>query len=529
MKILIVDDELLVRIGIKSCLEWHEYGMEIVGEASDGIEAFELINKLQPDVLLLDIKMPKMDGIELMHRLKEEKNKCKVLILSGFDDLYHVKEAMKLGAVDYLHKPCMNSKEILDALLSIKQQLDKELSNTSDSVLSSAGSEKGRRMVKEVFLKSLVDGSVEIDSGIEQRLREHGIRFKTGNINCLVFSVKNLSEIQKRYKESNSSILQSTISNIMNEVLSREDGVDFFTYDRNTYVAVTSHEGVVSGKKIHEQVNSVIYLITDAIKQFLNVDIVIGVSCTHTTIKKIQAAFQEGLKAVRHRFYICDAHVINSVDVKRNNDREALVYVDGLIEKMKDSLSRHDFLEFKDRFAELSGFLKREACLSGEEVKKLSNGFLFIIKEGKASLSEMESINDSETINQLNDVWEDILRQKLSKYCCIAQYQNCCYLVKKLIDYIDKNYAQDITLNLLAENFNVSPNYISRVFREDTGENLFNYLSIVRVEKAKNMLKNQELKIYEVGYRVGFKSTVHFNIVFNKLTGESPKQYRARL
>lgn len=529
MKILIVDDELLVRIGIKSCIEWNKYGMEIVGEASDGIDALEQIRLLHPDVVLLDIKMPNMDGIELMQKIKEEKMKCKMLILSGFDDFYHVKEAMKLGAMDYLHKPCMSSKDIIDALLNIKVQIEDETSVSNNRKLSSEGPEKSKSIAREIFLREFVDGNVALDDGLWEKLKENYVDFKNSKINCLVFCIKDMNTIRKRYAEADMGILQSSVSNIMKEVLSAERDVVFFTYDRNTFVIVTGTEGIASEKRIYEGVNSIVHLTVDALKQFLDVNVVVGVSSTHISCKEIKSAFGEALKAMKYGFYAGDSNAIYYSELKLNTERNALIHLDALIEKVKTHLSKQEYREFKTALEELFVFLARESCLSGEEVKKLSNGLLFLIKQGKEYLEEMELINNCETLLELRGIWNTILADKLLENPISSKYQACSYLVKSIIKHIDENYAQDITLNMLSESFGVSPNYISKLFKEETGDPLFHYLNEVRVKKAKSFLRNPELKIYEVGYKAGFKSTVHFNIVFNKLVGLSPKQYRDSL
>jgi two-component system, response regulator YesN len=526
MKVLVVDDEPLVRIGIKSCLEWCKYGMEVIGEASDGVEALHMIKVLQPDVVLLDIKMPNMDGIELLNSLKNEGIECKVIILSGFDDLYHVKEAMKLGAIDYLHKPCMNPKDILEALSNIKSKLEKE-SYCGDA--SSGKSQKDKRMVKEFFLKELLNGQIIYDNEIEKRLKENNVKFKNNNINCLVFCIKNLNEVKKRYKGPETDILQSSVFNIMSEVLTKESMVDFTRCGDNIYVIITSSEGIVSEKRMHENVNSIIYLAMDALKEFLNVEIIMGVSNTYPSCKEMQRAFGEALKAMKFKFYSTENHIIRFNDIKQCVEKDALIFVDSLISKMKIHLTKQDYSEFGDTFNKMISFLKREACLSEEEVKKLSNGLMFIVKEGKECFHDMEMVNNFETLEQLHDFWKGLIEESLSTSHGINSFKPYSYLIKSIIKFLEENYPKEISLNMLANNFKVSPNYISRLFREETEINLFNYLNILRIEKAKSLLLNLELKIYEVGFKVGFKSTVHFNIVFNKTVGISPKQFRDNL
>ena len=525
MRILIVDDELLVRIGIKSCINWQENGMEIVGEASDGMEALGLIRSLKPDAVLLDLKMPNMDGIGLMQRMKEEKIKCKVLILSGFDDVYHVKEAMRLGAVDYFHKPCMSSKDILDTLVDLKRQLAEEASfgrrGTEKERL-----EKSQSILKEVFLKELTEGRHADSKSFLDKCREVGARLESKNYHCLIFSIRSAEEVQKRYEGNPANTLQASVANVMSGVFSTEAGTEFFVAGKNTYGIITSSEQAVSEKKLTEGVNSLVELVIDAMRQFLNVEISMGVSDLHKSCSGIKNAYEEALKALRHKFFKREGNVTYYRDVNRHGDREALLFVDSLIGRMKDCLAKGDYLNFEAALEEFVCFLEDRPHLSEEDVKKLFNAFLFLVRDGKSFLDEMELINRCESLRQLYGIWRDILREKLEGIQKTVQFKKCSFLTKNIIGFIEENYGHEISLSLLSKNFSVSPNYISRLFKEETGETLFNYINAVRVEKAKGFLRDIELKIYEVSDRVGFKSPVHFNIVFNKYTGLTPKQYR---
>lgn len=526
MKILIVDDELLVRIGIKSCINWQEYGMEVIGEAADGLGALELLRSLGPDVMFLDIKMPNLDGIELLRKMKEEKINCKVLILSGFDDVYHVKEAMKYGAVDYFHKPCMSPKDILNTLLEIKSQINSDAAYTESICSDSENAERNKSILKEVFLRELAEGRITDKESYKCRNSEVASKLQYKNFSCIAFYIKNAEEIQKRYINSTNT-LQNTVLSIVNGVLAKEAGVEFFAYDKNTYVAITSFENIISEKKLLDEINAIAALLIDALKQFLNVEIVVGVGELHRNCTEIKNTFDEAIQALKYKFFKKDKDVIYYRDINRNNNNtEALMYINSSIISMKSSLENRDYSAFKNKLESFVGFLEEQPCLSEEDVKKLSNAFIFIISEGKSYFDKIERFNNCKSLRQLCAVWNDIISTQQEVNKTLVDLSKCSFLTKSIANFIQNNYGEEITLNLLSKQFSVSPNYISRLFREETGETLFNYINEVRVQKAKILLREIDLKIYEVGSKAGFKSPVHFNIVFNKYTGLTPKQYR---
>lgn len=526
MKILVVDDEVLVRIGIKSCVAQEER-MEIVGEAGDGEKAMELVEQTHPDVILLDIKMPRMDGLAFMRQMNQKQLECKVIMLSSFDDFEYVKEAMKLGAVDYLHKPRMTSEDILQILRNIKQQIDEEKASVHEEQNAADDVKHDRHVPKDVFLKQWVDGQIRFDADFQSVCRENGVALHNKRFYCMVFSVRDYKKVRKRYANSNQNLLQSSIGNIMNEVLAMEDGTEYFIYDENLHVVITSSNESVSERKIMEKVHEISHVILDAVHQFLDIDITVGISDICNAYDEIHDAFLQASKALEHKFYQQDKNVIYYRDIKINRGKEALNHVNVLTNQLKTCLTSRNGKEFNKVLEELIGYLQREACLSEQKVKKLLSGFLFLIEESQQWLSEIEVINNCETLGELYEVYTDFIRQWTEDGQCSAEYRGNNYLIQKILQIVENEYHRDITLQYLSEQLNVSPNYISRLFKKETGKGLFEYINEVRIREAKKMLENETLKIYEVGYEVGFKSPVHFNIVFNKLTGMSPKQYRS--
>lgn len=526
MRILIADDELLVRIGIKSCIEWEKHGMEVVGEAEDGASTMELIRMERPDALLLDIKMPVMNGLDVLRRIREEGIDCKVVVLSSFDDLEYVKEAMKLGAVDYLHKPRMGSQDILGILKNVKDLIENGKVSESNESLSQVRPEHRHNDLKDIFLRELVKGGIPGTAEFRAMQEREDIRLKNTNFCCIVFAVSSYKEVKDRYRESNENLLQSSISNIMNEILANEDGVDFFRYDENIYVVITSSAGAVSRQNSIDKVNGIINLISDAFRQFLNIGIDAGVSDICISFKDIKAGFKQAYEALKYRFYLRDGGIINYCEIKHLKNDDSRQLLGSVVKSMKTCAADGDFDDFISVLDNLFDFLIKEQCMSEGEVKKLLDHLLFFIKPDKSWIDEMESINACESMYDVREVYRKIILDNTNAVDGRCVHYN--YLTKKIIDFIEKNYSREITLKLLSQNLNVSPNYISRLFKEDTGQSLFEYINEVRINKAKKLLKNGELKINEVGYRVGFKSPVHFDIVFNKFTGLSPKQYREK-
>ncbi|WP_129723573.1 response regulator transcription factor [Xylanivirga thermophila] len=503
MKILIVDDELLVRVGLKSSIDWQQYGMEIVGEAENGVQALEQIRYLEPDIIFLDIKMPGMSGIDVMKRMKDENLKGKVIILSSFDDFELVKEAMKLGALEYIHKPRMRSEDIIEILKEIRD----------DAQLSYFLTDK---TLMEDSIRRLIDG---------EAYNKQNIGIKGPCFSCLVFSVSNYHRIKQRYKDSDTKILESSIINILGEVLSNYEDIQILHYDRNLYVILIGFNNIVSQQKMLSRLDEISRLVKDALKKFLDIELYIGISDIVNNYENIHMAFMQAYKAHNLNFYAQGSSVVRYGEIK-NRDDGKIKKIDGAVEELKAYIVRNDMDSFKSHLMALTDLLQDTKALSEEKVKRIFNGFIFLIKDSSSSLQEMDRINQCETLKDLNDTFDSIIGNYICNRDNLNKNQTSNYLIKKAIRYISDNYNKDISLNALSDNLNISPSYISRLFKEEMNQGLFDYINEFRIEKAKQLLKDPELKVYEVSTMVGFKSAVHFNIVFNKYIGMSPTQYR---
>ncbi len=154
---------------------------------------------------------------------------------------------------------------------------------------------------------------------------------------------------------------------------------------------------------------------------------------------------------------------------------------------------------------------------------------LFLTRGGQSSLKDMEELSYRENFSELCRIYKKIFGERVQADTQFGSKQEYSYLVKRIINFLKSNYACEVTLKSISDALQVSPNYVSRVFKAETGQSPFDYLNAIRIDNAKKLLSDGSLKIYEIGYKVGFKSPVHFTVVFSKLVKMSPKQYRDTL
>jgi two-component system, response regulator YesN len=484
--------------------------MEIVGEAADGEETLRLIAELKPDVLILDIKMPKKDGIQVLTEMREKGMSAKVIILSSFDDFALVKKAMKLGASDYFHKPSMNVPEIVAVL----QQLKLEIRSRGDNASAPAMHEES----KDTVLRDMINGNTEHAGATD---------LKESNLYAVLFSIKKFEQMLKRYTMENAAFLPATIVNIVGELLSKEKETELTQLEENVFAVFVSHSESKSAQASYSHVNDIVYLIHSSLKRFLNVEPVFGISDAFHSFRDLGQAVGQAEQALELKFYHPNDPLFYYR--KRNlDDVQMQERANGYISAMKNSLKEEKYEEFATTLAEWEEFVQNEECITEKDVKKVYEGLLFMIAEGEdygADRSRTEQLDD---FLECSAFYHAAFNEKL-KARITGKNKEYSPLIRNVVQFIDQHYNEDISLKLLGEMLHSSPNYISRLFKQEVGRGLFDYLNVVRIRNAKELLKDYSYKIYEIAEMVGFNSQVHFAIVFNKYEGMSPTDYRKEL
>lgn len=513
VRILIVDDEPLVRIGIKSAIDWEAQGVAIVGEAGDGEEALRMIMEIAPDVVLLDIKMPKMDGIEVLRVIKERQLPVQTIVLSSFDDITYVKEALKLGAFDYFHKPDMNERELTAMLKNVREQFG---SRGTPAQAESAAA--GNR--KEKMLYDALHGHVH-------DLHETGL--KEGNIYVVLFKIKNYHTVIQRYTKETESILPNTVQNVVSEILSTEKEVEYLQLDEQCSVVFISNSELKSLLASLTRVNKMVQMISSALKRFVNIDIVLGISDWFADFGGIQKGYEQAGTALAHQFYNPDTSIFYYQHLKQKSE-SIYKQADAYLSQMKSALRE----EANDRFMELLSkwetFLEQEECMEEKDVRKVYEGLLFMIGEstGTPGGTVQEDVTAFEEIHhfqQLSAAYRALFEERYKRRYQL-EHKGYSQLTRNIMEYTEEHYPESLSLKLFGDLFHVSPNYVSRLFKQEVGQGLFDYINELRIEKAKILLKDYRYKIYDVAEMVGFNNQAHFAIVFQKYTGFSPKQYR---
>lgn len=527
-KVFLVDDEIVIREGIRDNINWNRTNFIFSGEATDGEIALPLIQEIKPDILLTDIKMPFMDGLELTKIVRKTMPWIKIIILSGHDEFKYAKEALQMGVAEYLLKP-VASCELLEALNKVALQIEKENKEKEDVEKIKKQLEQNTFLLRDKFLDRLVQGLIPTIDIID---------------GCAKFNINVLSKcylvaiIEVEIDDSDnmvidpSDILKSQV--LINDIVSRDEDIIYFTKSIDEIILILKgdNEAVLNDK---------IYSVGQNIKYEAERNscckLSISIGLPRERLQGITLSYKDADKVRNYKYVYGKNKILSINDVKISN------------------LTKKDFVKLEKN--NVRDFMK---CGAISEVRLFADQFTKSLNsvEVKSPIYIYYLFVDlildaSAVIEELGEKLENVIPEITSIEAVLADMDsvaNFSKLVESIIikvmqfrekktenkywstiikakEYIDNNYANpNISLNSVAAYVNISSSHFSTIFSQETGENFIEYLTKVRMKKAMSLLKMTSQKSAEIAYNVGYNDPHYFSYLFKKITGMTPKEYR---
>ncbi|HEX3023346.1 MAG TPA: response regulator [Lachnospiraceae bacterium] len=535
MKVFLVEDEVVVREGIKRNIDWEKEGYEFVGEASDGELAYPLIQKEKPDILITDIKMPFMNGLELSRLVKNEMPWVQIIILSGYDDFQYAKESISIGVTDYISKP-ITGDCLLKAVNRVREVIRKQREQEENMERLRYEMRENEKVKRQKFFSEIVSQRIPLSELLENA-KKLEIDLTAKSYNTLLFRISLMEEESLTYSE----VISSVKYQIM-EHLDQMEGV--FAFERgNEDIAllVKDMESDNLAKKIQDCID---YLVDVVMKQG-NLEYFIGVGQEVSRLSELYKSYHEASRAFAYR-YILDRNMvvhssrleeyqitkdsgidIKELDIKRLGKSEVSSFLMNGNEVEVESFIENYFNKMGDRNMESLLFRQYIAmdmyicCLTLLEKMGIEHDF---IEKEHGRFSDVAAAFTSlrATKQSLQRIFLATIRKR--NEVALGKYRG---IVETAKDYIASNYArEDISLNQVAGCVNISPSHFSTIFSQEVGETFIEYLTSVRMSKAKELLRCSNLKSSEVGYAVGYKDPHYFSYIFKKTQNCTPKEYR---
>ncbi len=534
LKVIIVEDEILVRVGIKSCLDWEQHGFEIVGQAEDGLQALDLIREKSPHIILTDIKMPVMDGLELIAVLKEQYPHIKTIVLSCHNELDFVKRAMKLGAEDYILKLSMQPESLLEVLNKTRQAIETDKENLDDVRSIQLEFRKNKYLIKENLYKKVISGSITANE-IARELTVLGTVPLLKRFVVLCVGIDDYLNAPVKSSIQDKHLLKFSFINILEEVLTEFCPGEIAEINNGEYIVVMDFTSMEPGIYWTKTAENYCRKVLIALKTYLNISVSFGIASLHDDLGHIRDKYLEALRAMEERFYMGRESIVffdrtNTFSDKMvllNDNEEKLLT--GHLENLDAYGAKLVISRFLDEIAALHVYAPAKVRMAAVEIM---HSLIRLYKKYDADpevitlrsdSNPVDILMNSETITDIRDCFDELI-DRFIEYSKYFRQNTARPEIIKLKRYILEHVCEDISLDKASQISNISRSYLSSIFKKETGESLTDYINRVKMEAAMELIRKFGLKTYEVAEKVGISDESYFSKLFKKYMGISPSR-----
>ena len=526
-KLMIVDDEKVVRDRVVSLIDWQEAGFNVTDACENGLEAMDAIEKNNPDLIMTDIRMPFMDGLELAEFVQKNYPMIKIVFLTGFDDFNYARKAIDLSVMDYLLKP-ITAEELKKSLIRIRQRLDDQLAERRDISQLKEYYEQSAPQLRSGFLTQLINGSIQPQQIAEGKKTLNLHELEGNNFRSAVLSIDSSSYNNGVFSEQDHSLACFGVYNIADEICRRNEiGLAFMQADQVAIIA----------RDMRELLESSLDEIRLAANRFLKLTLTIGISSAVNSLEDLKLAWQEAIRALDYHLVVGSDRLIYLEDLESVDLRPPVVDKK-LEQQLLTAIKVGHEEELKDAVKKIIKVITSSQWPLDYVRFFLSGIATALISEAAAtgvSLSEtlpVDQMTQYLTRSNLSDLENWLMETSTGLMQAIDRNRkdSCQLMIEKASEYIRHNYAQrDLSLNSISNYLHISPSYFSALYKRETGETFVSTLLKVRMEKAKDLIITTGLKNFEIAAEVGYDDPHYFSVCFKKFFNMSPNDYRNTL
>jgi len=521
-KVMIVDDEMLVRIGVKALIDWQELGFEIIAEASNGLSAFEKYVALKPDVVITDIKMPKQDGLWLTKKIKEHNPDTEIILLTCYDDFSYAKEAIKLKVSDYILKAEMEEEELKGILLEKKKKLDETIGKNIVN-----GNDKFLLKKQQESLLGLILSSKQSIDVIKKEFEKANLEWNTRSYCFLQFDFGASFKNEKNSDVQIANIITACFELIINKF--KDEDVEIFYKQFGKSITCFVMANNLNELKLKRWIS---YL-HSSIRQYFNIGFKSANSPIKDTIEEARGYLDWIFEASDYIFYLSDGEHLTKETMQRRsdvqfiNDSSVVKEFCEYIEEANNEAIIRKVKQIEKMIDEYRGNSLEAKLELSHMINDIFKRFDILFQDDKDVFAFQKKLMDAQELREaieiiiafVNNVMEENANSRLD---------NTDLLIKKAVQYIEDNYSNKISLDDIAGHVGISKYYFSVLFKKEKEITFSNYLNSVRIDKAKQLLKNPQVTVSAVAYELGFNDPQYFSKTFKKYAGMTVTEYRSR-
>lgn len=535
-KVMLVDDEEIVTEGLKKKIDWMGLQLEITGIAQDGLEALKMIEETTPDILITDVIMPVMDGLKLIETIKAMGKNIKTIILSGHDEFSYAQKALKLGASEYQLKP-ISVEELEELLARIVSKLNEERQEEQVKNKLKKDNVQNSEIVKRHILTSILEGRADNPEKLTRMIHDINKDYLT---NKIVVSVIELDDYSRIFVDTNSKERELTIFSMLNitsEIVESNNKGFPIILDEKRLAAITFYDSRWSTQQISNSYTWLFRLIKDNIKKYQGYSVTIGVGQVVDNVFETRESYLGACEAVKYKLVCGKGRMIHYDRILKSSGQLQKMFADDErhILELINALDKKGLYEYIDQ---LHKNIVEQPIHSYEDVINVCYKLVLLAKflldqhsdsneTSETEIALLEQIKKFEGIDQLIG-W---IKEFFSNVFDVANSKNKRQfnsIINYVIENIEKNYMNEIELNGMAQKLFISANYLSTLFKKETGISFKTYLTNHRLMKAKKLLLDPQYKIYQIANLVGYENEEYLCRLFKSNFGITCKEYRDR-
>lgn len=533
--VMLVDDEKLTLEYLKMTIPQQDPDWQVAALCSDGIEALEWLSSHQSDLIITDIKMPEMTGLELSRKVKELYPNQKIMILSGYDEFKFAQQAIQYGVRDYLLKP-ISLDDLKKSLSQIKTLLEREKIEMQAYSRLLKMSENGKKQLAARFIKAVIDRAEPETRSLYPLIHRMKISLLEGPARLLLFDLDMDLLLESKLPVQDISLYQYMVYQIVLEISENQQDPVWTLLDRfnHTVVLLSADTPDAALQKSRD----IYHIVSEVLQNQMKLSLSSVVSEPFTDIFEADKAYAQSIAVLNAKVFLKPGNFYSTADYKPEI-RQKSASLHQAVSSLWVAISDRNVVNQELALSSLLAFMPQ---YTRPEILRFGlHWILGIFSKWDREFPERKKICGQAVLKLAEADTDNTRETALKLFLSIAQLLTLSenpntknidenFLIAEAKSYILANYAQPLSLTLVADELGITPNYLSSLFHREMGESYIKYLTRVRIDHAIQLMKeNPQMKIYDIVEKVGYVSVKHFSYVFRQTKGMSPSEYQSRL
>jgi two-component system response regulator YesN len=532
LKLIVVEDNLMTLNYLKQSIAWGDHGIQLVGTYSNGQRALEGIEENHPDIILTDIRMPGMDGLQLTETVKKRWSHITIIILTAYDHFEYSQRALKAGACDYILKP-LDDDELFRVIHDVRETIMEFKKKQAQDELLLRQIDQSIHLLQQDFFVKLITGYFDQSEYFEDILHFLKLSFPDCPYLIAVFVIDDLNHLTGLNARQKQGLLFQ-LKEYIEVQIPIDSFIHVFFYHDQLVMLKHFTDGDIDLRAFTLFCSNV----NSKFRQDHEYTVSTGISYDHRSLRYAKLAYDEASSSLDHRFFIGKGCIIFKGDLVDDSARPIIPIVDEM--KIRALTISGNVIELAEQLERMKDHLQQNGS-SVEKIKSLMLSILFqclhqyrefglMQDDDKFELNEQEILNilHCETFNEVFTIFHEKMMQ-ISKRVMDSRQSRSNSIIHQAVSYVSNHYDQELSIEKIAKHVGLNDSYFSHLFKKVHGISFTHFITKIRIEKSLFFLKNPDIKISDISELVGIQNPRYFAQLFKKQIGITPSEYRNKL